>query len=147
MPLSSKKQPEKYRFVIDEDLGYNYFDVLRLSTDFEAILFSDVWEPGTIDPEWLPLSAEMGLIVITHDKRIRKQHQNVVLTTGAKVINTVGKRSYPEQASVFLQSWSTIERFLNKNAAPFYARFNTPTPQEENKKNKPKGKITRQLPK
>ena len=97
MPLSSKKQPEKYRFVIDEDLGYNYFDVLRLSTDFEAILFSDVWEPGTIDPEWLPLSAEMGLIVITHDKRIRKQHQNVVLTTGARVINTVGKRSYPEQ--------------------------------------------------
>ena len=142
--MSSKKQPEQQKFVIDEDLGKGFYKALSDSNLFDCRLFSDVWPSGTDDPVWIPLAAEQNLIVITRDGRIRLDHNDVAIPEGARIISIGSGKKPLEVAEWFIASQAIIERFVRKNEAPFFARFNTPTPKEIATKIRPKGKIRRQ---
>lgn len=141
--MSSKKQHKPQRFIVDEDLGKTFYQVLAESGKFEVQLFEEIWDGGTIDPEWIPLTAEKGLIVLTHDKRIRKAHRDIVIKAGARIIVFSGTKPH-EKADWFVRSQAKIHRFVKKNEGPYFARFTPPSPSEIEKKQKPTGKIVLQ---
>lgn len=142
--MSSKKpHRSQQRFIVDEDLGRSFYRVLAESGKFDVQLFSDLWVDGTVDPEWIPLTAEKGLIVITHDKAIRKEHRDLVINAGPRIIVFSGKKPH-EKAEWFVKSQAKIHRFVKKNKGPYFARFTPPSPSEIEKKQKPTGKIVLQ---
>lgn len=139
--MSSKKQPSRFRFVVDEDLGRTYYEVLARDNRFDCDLFSTFWPPGTPDPVWLPELEARGLVVITHDKKLRRQHKTVIRESNATVIVSVGKADFEGQAEAFIASWPVIERALIKNPPPRILRFRRPSPAQVAKKLKPKGTV------
>ncbi len=139
--MSSKKPPKpKHHFVVDEDLGSSYWKILNQDDRFVTDRFETHWAPGTHDRLWIPQIAERGLIVITHDGKIRRQHRDVVVAYGARLIIVTGHSDFQGQARAFRDSWHKIDRFINKHSAPFIARFTKPSGKTL-KKLKPVGNI------
>ncbi len=135
------RPPDPPTFFVDRDLGPTFFDRIasdgRFRVEFHDHHFQD---PTTDDSVWLRLVAERNWIAVTHDKKIRAHHREIIGTHAAKVLIIVGTRAMAEHAANFLATYPRIDRFVRDRAGPYTAKVYHPTPADL-KKLKPKGRI------
>jgi hypothetical protein len=128
-------------FFVDRDLGPSFFADIssdgRFLAEFHDTHFPD---PTTDDSVWLRLIAETGWIGVTHDKKIRAQHREIIAAHGARVIIVVGHRTIAEHSANFVATYPAIERFVRRRPGPYTAKLYHPTPADL-KKLKPRGRI------
>jgi hypothetical protein len=128
-------------FFVDRDLGPRFFNSLaadgRFGVEFHDTHFRD---PTTDDSVWLRLVAERNWVAVTHDKKIRSQHRQIIAAYRARVIIAVGNRSMAEHAANFIVTYARIERFLRHHAGPYTAKLYHPAAADL-KKRSPKGRI------
>ena len=71
---------------------------------------------GTPDAQWLPIVGELGLIVITRDKKIRSRpaEAGLVIAAGIRgfVLTGAGDLSTWDTLSVLVRQWDALERHL-----------------------------------
>ncbi len=60
---------------------------------------------------------------------------------GSRLLVLVGKATFPELAENFVACIPKIERFLQKNAAPFIARVYLPTPEQRRRGSHKSGRV------
>lgn len=135
------RPPDQPIFFVDRDLGPRFFDILaadgRFSVEFHDMHFRD---PATDDSVWLKLVAKNGWVAVTHDKKIRAHHREIIAVHRAKVVIAVGSRTMVEHAANFLVTYSRIERFVRDRPGPYTAKLYHPAPADL-RKLKPKGRI------
>jgi PIN like domain len=135
------RPPDRPTFFVDRDLGPRFFNSLaadrRFGVEYHDAHFHD---PATDDSVWLQLVAEQGWIAITHDRKIRAHHREIIAAYRARVIIIVGKRTMADHAANFLATYPRIERFVQHRSGPYTAKLYHPTPGDL-KKLKPKGRI------
>jgi hypothetical protein len=83
---------------------------------------------GTLDPDWMPLVAEMGLIVLTRDKRIRTKHAKVLhmMEHGLRVFVIGGKRDLSnwDAISLLVRRWDALEtKIKDAGDGPWFYRI------------------------
>jgi PIN like domain len=110
--------PARLRFFCDES-------VLGLGKALERAR-SDVIHPGhrllpevptgTLDPDWMPIIAARGLVVIDRDRRIRTKlaERESFRAHRLKVVWLAGKRDLGtwDQLALVVRQWPAIERLL-----------------------------------
>lgn len=135
------RPPDPPTFFVDRDLGPNFFNRIaadgRFRVEFHDSYFPD---PTTDDSVWLRFVAEKGWIAVTHDKKIRAHHREVIAAHAAKVLIVVGGRTMADHAANFLVTYPRIERFVRTRAGPYTAKVYHPAAADL-KKLKPKGRI------
>ena len=89
---------------------------------------------------WLRLVAGKDWIAVTHDKKIRAHHREIIATCAVKVLIIVGSRTMAEHAANFLATYPRIDRFVRNRAGPYTAKVYHPVPADL-KKLKPKGRV------
>lgn len=71
---------------------------------------------GTLDPDWLPIVSELGLVVITRDKRIRSRSGELLMYKqhGIRGVFLTGKTSQNtwDSLSVLARRWDDIEELI-----------------------------------
>jgi len=89
-------------------------------------LFSK-FERGTLDPDLLPVIAREGLILVTNDQAMRKDHRDVLTQSGNRVIflppawDDLGKWG---QAEFIIRRWRQIETQVRNNRSYVMMRLN-----------------------
>jgi PIN like domain len=87
----------------------------------------DVLHPGhpdipevplqTLDPDWIPVVAGRGLVVLGRDKRIRykRGEQNLWLTGGLRVVALTGTKDMNtwDMLGLVVRHWGRLERFID----------------------------------
>lgn len=75
-------------YFFDECLSFRFVGMLR-ALDEEVVHISEAGtygiQLGDKDPEWLPKVAEHGLILVTHDTRIRRKPEERELLQGLAI--------------------------------------------------------------
>jgi len=75
---------------------------------------------GTLDPEWIPVVAARGWLIITRDSRIqeRRAELDAVHDHGARMVALAGKEATGTwaQLEVLMTQWRAIERLLDQPA-------------------------------
>jgi len=91
-----------------------------------ALARKDVLHPGHVrlpdvplgmpDAQWLPIVGELGLVVITRDKKIRSRpaEAELVIAAGIRgfVLTSAGDLSTWDTLSVLVRQWDALERHL-----------------------------------
>lgn len=128
-------------FFVDLDLGLFFYEQLSQDGRFN-VEFHDQHFPqrAVDDSEWLALTAKKGWIGVTHDKRLQREHRELIRRAAARVLIVVGHRRVREHASNFLVTYPKIERFVRKNSGPYTAKIYHPTPKDL-KKLRPTGRV------
>ena len=74
---------------------------------------------GTPDPDWIPVVARMGLVVITRDRLARGAERELFRQAGLRVFRIAGKQQLSTWGTVQLVagSWERIERHVRKTGA------------------------------
>lgn len=80
---------------------------------------------GTLDPDWMPIVAGMGLVVLARDRRIRTKPVELELLHrhGLRVFWLAGKRDLSSWDYLvrFVTMWSDIERAIaSKGPGPWF---------------------------
>lgn len=136
-----RKLPDLITYFVDADLGSSFHATLSDDDRFAVEFHDDHFPAGTDDEDWLEHIASMGWIGLTHDRKMRRQHRQIIQNCGARVIVLVGHHPMAELAQNFRASYPKIERFVRNHDAPYVARLRRPTPKELRTKQKPKGHI------
>lgn len=111
------------RFYVDEDilgLGYGMMWLRHdVSTCGEAP-FAEALPRGIKDPEWIPVVAELGLIAITNNRKIRTNpiEAGCAVSSGARVIGLAGKVANGtswDKVALLTRHWRSIESFIDDN--------------------------------
>ncbi|MFG2250562.1 hypothetical protein [Spirillospora sp. NPDC048823] len=84
---------------------------------------------GALDDEWMPIVAELGLAVITRDKKIRNKHAKTLLYSdyGLRVFAIGGKQNLSNWETLVrvVHRWSDIERELKEHGpGPWFKMVN-----------------------
>jgi hypothetical protein len=83
--------------------------------------------PSATDPEWIPIVAALGWVIITRDRHIqdRRAEINAVRDHGAKMLNFTGDeaKSTWSQLEIFMSRWRDIEPLIEVEG-PFIYRLN-----------------------
>lgn len=112
-------------FFIDECLGrYAVPDALK-AEGCSVILHSEVFKPGTLDPDWLTSLAQHrdDWVILTKDTRIRRREleRDALLSAGVRVFAlTAGNLSGDAQARAFVRGLRAMVRF-SRARGPFIA--------------------------
>lgn len=123
-------KPGRLRFFVDEtSLGLGK-EMAALRDDVIHTghrLIPEV-PPGTQDPDWMPVVAEMGLIVLTRDKRIRTKHAKLLhmIEHGLRVFVVGGKRDLSnwDAASLLIRRWEALEmKIKDAGDGPWFYRI------------------------
>jgi len=71
---------------------------------------------GIPDAEWLPIVGNLGLVVITRDKRIRSRpaEAELVVAAGIRgfVLTSAGDLSTWDTLTLLVRQWDALERYL-----------------------------------
>lgn len=116
-------------FFIDRNLGKRFGYTLR-AAGLSVELHDDHFSEMTPDIEWIPGVAERGWVAITKDDRIRYRplERTIVMSSGARVMLLTGKADLRLHAENVVRTHAAIERFIAKNAAPWFAKLHRPSP-------------------
>lgn len=116
-----------YRFFVDESL--------MAVGKVLAIARKDVLHPGhrlipevptgTLDPDWMPIVAAKGLVVIDRDKRIRTKpvEREAMKAAGLRVFWIAGKRDLStwDNLRLLIRHWDWIESIIaNRASGPWF---------------------------
>lgn len=115
-------------FFTDRDLGNQFPAILHDAGVFVEV-HRDHFSPTTPDAEWLPVVAEQGWFVLTHDRRIRyKPNQTAaVMNHGCGLFILVGSAPFPALARNFVATKNRVTAFLEKQERPFIAKIYRPS--------------------
>jgi hypothetical protein len=136
-----RKPPEPLTFFIDADLGTRFFQAIALDPRFSTEFLGRHFPQSTDDGVWIDFISTNGWIAVTHDKRIRRQHRQMIARTSARIIILAGTSSLESQAQNFRASFPQIERFVRSHSGPFTAKLRQPTLRDRQFKLKPSGHI------
>ena len=118
--------PSDVTFFSDADLGTRIFPtILRAAgVNLEILLYH--FAGSTDDIHWIPIVANRGWVILTHDKNIRynKLERNTVMQSGSRMIVIRGGADHNEMAQMFLDRRNEIIEFLQQNSGPFIAKLN-----------------------
>ncbi len=71
---------------------------------------------GTPDAHWLPIVGDLGLVVITRDKKIRSRpvEADLVLRSGVRgfVLTSSGDMSTWDTLTLLVRHWEALERYM-----------------------------------
>jgi len=81
-----------------------------------------ITDPATKDPEWIPVVARLGWVIVTRDRRIQERPAEIaaVRDSGAKMVNLASADAGTTwaQLEVFMTQWRRIEA-LAERPGPF----------------------------
>jgi hypothetical protein len=83
---------------------------------------------GTLDPDWIPVVARLGLVVITRDRLRRAAEKQLLVSEGLRVIRIAAKQQLSTWGTVQLVagSWDRIESHVKKfGAGPWAATIDS----------------------
>jgi PIN like domain len=141
-----------YTFFVDADLSDPFFHAVLTEAGVRYEKHSDYFDEGTDDPVWLRRAGEEGWIVLSHNKKIRKNSFQVetlmanelraFMLMGDARPNPPGQRSVftLELARNFVRTLPAVLRFLRRFDGPWIAKLYRPTQFEEGKE-PPAGRI------
>lgn len=128
-------------FYLDENLHGNTFSSVLRDADIPIELCKDHGFIGVDDTEWIPEVASHGWIILTGDIRTRyvPWEKQVILASRARMIHIKsGKNTTHEMLAVnFVNSLSTINKYLNLDEAPCLATLTRPKKLEDFLSGKP----------
>lgn len=82
-------------------------------------------KPGAKDPDWIPLVAARGWLIVTRDRRIQDRPAEIdaVQTHGAKMVNLASADAGTKwaQLEVFMSRWRDVERVLDEPGPFIYS--------------------------
>ncbi len=129
LPIRVRESDEPIRFYFDESaLGLGRaVAVARGDSIFPGHPRSPI-QPGALDPDWVPVVAAAGWVVILRDKRLdRRPAELVALSDNAMrglVLNRAGQLSVWDQLRLLTRWWGDVEKQAGQ-PAPWLAVLNT----------------------
>jgi hypothetical protein len=132
-PPPRPRPRDAVRFYVDEDilgLGYALMWMRGDVVTCGQPPFETDFPRGILDPSWIAKSAELGLIAITNNHKIRitPHEAQVAMSSGARLIGLAGKnaqRTTFDKARLLLSHWQAIETFIESNTAgPWWLSVN-----------------------
>ena len=129
-------------FFTDRNLG-KQFPAILAENGLAVERHEDHFAHDTPDVEWIRHVARRGWIALSHDKSIRRRpnERAAVLENRLRLIVFIGKLPFPDIARFFARTRRPVERFIDRNDAPWIARFYVPSPAERARKRDPMGRI------
>ncbi len=100
------------RFFVDENIGPDFVKGLRLLGYDNIEHISEKFPAGTLDEVWLRYVGEMGYVLITKDKKIRKNPKEKAALVKYRIVafflggNEVGSRQMVKQ---IINAWDKME--------------------------------------
>ena len=109
------------RFVFDECLPDKFPRALQVLGE-DAVPYSEHWERGTPDEQWIPVAALEGWVIITADKL--RPHRRLALSTqsGRIFLLAVSNLSTWEQFRLLVNRWQAIKQKARKTKPPYIWR-------------------------
>ena len=114
---------EESTFFIDSCLGRSLKQRL-LAKGHKVIHHDERFSEGTDDKDWIPVVAAHGYIILTKDKAIRRDSDEMMAVISSKaILLTFPKGSYTpdEMEAIFTLNRLDIGRLLKKTSAPLIA--------------------------
>ena len=108
-------------FVVDRCLGKGVYNRLRDAGASVEWLDGDFSEDAE-DVEWIPVVSRRGWVILTKDKRIRRNgnERAAVINSGARIFTlTSGKLKGQHMADLFVNNLMEIERISLEHIPPF----------------------------
>jgi hypothetical protein len=136
-----RKPPEHPTFFVDVDLGTRFFHIIAQDPRFSTEFLGRHFAHATDDAVWIDFASTNGWIAVTHDKKIRRQHREMIARTSARIIILAGKSSLESQAQNFRSSFPQIERFVRSHSGPYTAKLRQPSLRDKQLKLNPTGHI------
>jgi hypothetical protein len=127
-----------YTFFVDADLSDPFFHAVLTEAGVRFEKHSDHFIEGTDDLDWLTKAGEHGWVVLSHNKKIRKNSAQTerLMQYGVRAFmlmgdarpNPPGRRSVftLELARNFVRSLPAILRFLRRHEGPWIAKLYRP---------------------
>ncbi|MCW5591419.1 MAG: hypothetical protein KIS74_04940 [Burkholderiales bacterium] len=116
-------------YFTDRDLGKRFPARLRLA-GLEVEAHHELFPPEGSDEQWLEHCGRRGRIAISHNRRIRHtpNELSAVVRNSVALIIVVGNAPYGDLAENFVRTIARIERFLDRQRAPFICKVYRPSP-------------------
>jgi hypothetical protein len=137
--------PHDYTFFVDADLSDPFFHAVLTEAGVRFEKHSDHFAEGADDLDWLTKAGEQGWVVLSHNKKIRKNSAQTerLMQYGVRAFMLMGdaRPNPPGQRSVFtlelaqnfVRSLPTILRFLRRHEGPWIAKLYRPVRAPEGK--------------
>jgi hypothetical protein len=120
-------------FFADRNLGRYDFAEFARSHGLIVHIHDDHFPPGEKDPEWIPVVAERGWIILSADREIMRVPLELaaVMISGASFFNLVGGDARTiDHARNVVNTVHKIEAVVRETRPPFVAKLYRPSPLE-----------------
>lgn len=131
-------------FFTDRDLGKNIFPEILQRAGLQVEKFVDHFADDTPDDIWLPEVGQRGWIAISRNYNIyySPNERDAMFRVGTRLFIVIGPQvPFQELADNFVACIHKIERFLQKNPAPFIAKIYRPTSEQRLRESRKSGEI------
>lgn len=138
-PSSTNPGPPEPVFFVDADLSDRIFHSILQDAGIRFERHDDHFAQGTDDEDWLRKAGEMGWIVLSHNRKIRRVSAQTerLMEAGVRAFmligdpfpNPPGRRSVftQELAENFVRTMPQILRFLRRHPGPWIAKLYRPS--------------------
>jgi len=116
---------ERYTFLVERPLGKRVTSALR-EYGFAVVAFTDHFEDGASDEEWIAKAASERWVVLTKDAAVRRRPNErlAIRNSGLRVFTLArGNWTSDEMSAAFVAAARRISNLLKKNPGPFIARI------------------------
>ena len=136
---STSPSPPDLVFFVDADLSDKLFHEILEAAGIRFERHDDHFRPGTDDLEWLQKAGDMGWIVLSHNRKIRRvsaQTERLMeasvrafMLIGDSFPNPPGRRSAftQELAENLVRTLPQILRFVRRHPSPWIAKLYRPS--------------------
>jgi hypothetical protein len=119
-PEPRQRPPAGIRFYVDEDIIGLGNGLMWLRPDVATCGYAPVANTlhrGMPDVDWIPAVAELGLVAITNNDKIRTNpvEARVAVQCGARIVGLAGKvaqRSTWDRAVLLVRHWQAVENHI-----------------------------------
>lgn len=123
-------------FYVDEDLDSDDFVLPVIAAGFRVVRHRDVLPKGALDTEWIPLIAQKGWFVFSHNKEISyvPEESELVMSEKLGLFVVRGQSKYEAHkiwADKVVGAKTQIANFVKKNYRPFIASVTGPQGEKE----------------
>ncbi|MEB3310941.1 MAG: hypothetical protein VKJ02_11970 [Snowella sp.] len=121
-----EENPDKIIFFIDRCLGNQQIAAAIKSLGISVETHDQHFPKNALDIEWIPKIAEKRWIILTKDERIGKNalERQVLARSGLRMFTLAAQGlSGEEMVSIFQKAIIPMQKFIEKNPAPFIAKI------------------------
>jgi predicted nuclease of predicted toxin-antitoxin system len=116
--------PEPYTFFVDRCLGTCDVCTELRSAGANVVMHDDVFGQSTEDVDWLPQVGKRQWVLLTKDKRIRRNEAETTALMNAGVaafVLTSGNLTGQQQGEAFAKALRRMQGMLRAHRVPFVA--------------------------